>query len=104
MTSSAAGIYGNFGQSNYSAAKLGLFGLSNTLSLEGAKYNIKSNTIAPLAKSRLTETVMPEELLANLKPDYVAPLVLYLCHESCDETGSLFEVGAGWIGKCRLNC
>lgn len=101
MTSSAAGIYGNFGQSNYSAAKLGLLGLSNTLAIEGAKYNIKSNTIAPLAKSRLTETVMPEELLANLKPEYVAPLVLYLCHESCEETGSIFEVGAGWIGKLR---
>ncbi|KAJ1207844.1 hypothetical protein NDU88_003234 [Pleurodeles waltl] len=101
MTSSAAGIYGNFGQANYSAAKLGLLGLSNTLAIEGQKYNIFSNTIAPLAGSRLTETVMPPDLVSALKPEYVAPLVLWLCHESCQETGGLYEVGAGWIGKLR---
>ncbi|XP_068103202.1 peroxisomal multifunctional enzyme type 2 [Hyperolius riggenbachi] len=101
MTSSAAGIYGNFGQANYSAAKLGLVGLSNTLALEGVKYNILSNAIAPTAGSRLTQTVMPQDLLDALKPEYVTPLVLWLCHESCQENGSLFEVGAGWIGKLR---
>ncbi|XP_063820257.1 peroxisomal multifunctional enzyme type 2 [Pseudophryne corroboree] len=101
MTSSAAGIYGNFGQANYSAAKLGLVGLSNTLALEGVKYNIRCNSIAPTAGSRLTQTVMPQELLDALKPEYVVPLVLWLCHDSCQETGSLFEVGAGWIGKLR---
>jgi (3R)-3-hydroxyacyl-CoA dehydrogenase / 3a,7a,12a-trihydroxy-5b-cholest-24-enoyl-CoA hydratase / enoyl-CoA hydratase 2 len=101
MTASAAGIYGNFGQSNYSSAKLGLLGLSNTLSIEGKKYNIQCTTIAPLAKSRLTETVMPDEILNDMKPEYVYPLVLYLCHESSTETGSLFEVGAGWAGKLR---
>lgn len=101
MTSSGAGIYGNFGQANYSAAKLGLLGLSNTLSIEGRKYNIKCNTIAPVAASRLTKTVMPEEILSVLKPEFVAPLVLYLCHEETEETGSLFEVGGGWIGKVR---
>nr|DBA23333.1 TPA: hypothetical protein GDO54_014258 [Pyxicephalus adspersus] len=101
MTSSAAGIYGNFGQANYSAAKLGLVGLSNTLALEGAKYNVRCNAIAPTAGSRLTETVMPQDLVDALKPEYVAPLVLWLCHESCQENGSLFEVGAGWIGKLR---
>lgn len=101
MTASGAGIYGNFGQANYSSAKLGLLGLSNTLSIEGEKYNIKCNTIAPVAASRLTETVMPEDILKVLKPEYVAPLVLYLCHEDTQENGSLFEVGGGWIGKVR---
>uniref|UniRef100_A0A3B4GMQ5 Peroxisomal multifunctional enzyme type 2 n=1 Tax=Pundamilia nyererei TaxID=303518 RepID=A0A3B4GMQ5_9CICH len=101
MTASAAGIYGNFGQANYSAAKLGLLGLANTLAIEGHKYNIHCNTIAPVAGSRLTETVMPPDLVASLKPEYVAPLVLWLCHEQCQENGGLFEVGAGWIGKLR---
>ncbi|XP_030049390.1 peroxisomal multifunctional enzyme type 2 [Microcaecilia unicolor] len=101
MTSSAAGIYGNFGQANYSAAKLGLVGLSNTLAIEGGKYNIYCNAIAPTAGSRLTQTVMPEDLVNALKPEYVSPLVLWLCHESCPENGGLFEVGAGWIGKLR---
>ncbi|XP_040898665.1 peroxisomal multifunctional enzyme type 2 [Toxotes jaculatrix] len=101
MTASAAGIYGNFGQANYSAAKLGMFGLANTLAIEGRKYNIHCNTIAPVAGSRLTETVMPPDLVASLKPEYVAPLVLWLCHDQCQENGGLFEVGAGWIGKLR---
>ncbi|XP_027621699.1 peroxisomal multifunctional enzyme type 2 isoform X2 [Tupaia chinensis] len=101
MTSSASGIYGNFGQANYSAAKLGLLGLSNTLAIEGRKSNIHCNTIAPTAGSRMTQSVMPEDLVEALKPDYVAPLVLWLCHESCEENGGLFEVGAGWIGKLR---
>ncbi|KAM9253812.1 peroxisomal multifunctional enzyme type 2 isoform 1-T1 [Dugong dugon] len=101
MTSSASGIYGNFGQANYGAAKLGLLGLSNTLAVEGRKNNIHCNTIAPTAGSRMTKTILPEDVLEGLKPDYVAPLVLWLCHESCEENGSLFEVGAGWIGKLR---
>ncbi|KAM4577483.1 peroxisomal multifunctional enzyme type 2 [Odontesthes bonariensis] len=101
MTASAAGIYGNFGQANYSAAKLGMLGLANTLAIEGRKYNIYCNTIAPVAGSRLTETVMPPDLVASLKPEYVAPLVLWLCHEQCQENGGLFEAGAGWIGKLR---
>uniref|UniRef100_A0A8C6UMC0 Hydroxysteroid (17-beta) dehydrogenase 4 n=1 Tax=Neogobius melanostomus TaxID=47308 RepID=A0A8C6UMC0_9GOBI len=101
MTTSAAGIYGNFGQANYSAAKLGLLGLANTLAIEGGKYNIHCNTIAPVAGSRLTETVMPPDLLENLKSEYVAPLVLWLTHEDCRDNGSLFEVGAGWVGKLR---
>ena len=101
-TASGAGIYGNFGQANYSAAKLGLLGLANTLSIEGKKYNIRCNTIAPVARSRLTQTVMPDDILDILKPEYVAPLVVYLCHEDTEENGSLFEVGGGWIGK-RIN-
>ncbi|XP_016060096.1 PREDICTED: peroxisomal multifunctional enzyme type 2 [Miniopterus natalensis] len=101
MTSSASGIYGNFGQANYSAAKLGLLGLANSLAIEGQKNNIHCNTIAPTAGSRMTKTVLPEDILEALKPEYVAPLVLWLCHESCEENGGLFEVGAGWIGKLR---
>lgn len=101
MTASAAGIYGNFGQANYSAAKLGMLGLANTLAIEGHKYNIHCNTVAPVAGSRLTETVMTPDLVASLKPEYVAPVVLWLCHEQCQENGSLFEAGAGWIGKLR---
>jgi multifunctional beta-oxidation protein len=100
-TASAAGIYGNRGQANYSAAKLGLHGFTMSLALEGAKNNIICNTIAPVAASRMTETVMPKELLAALKPEYVAPLVGYLTHDSCKETGALFEIGGGWISRLR---
>lgn len=100
-TASAAGIYGNFGQANYSAAKLALHGFSMSLAREGQKKNVLVNTIAPLAGSRMTETVMPPEVLAALKPEFVAPLVAYLCHESSTENGSLFEVGAGFVAKLR---
>jgi len=98
---SAAGIYGNFGQANYSAAKLGIFGLTQTLAREGAKKNIKVNCIAPLAASRMTETVMPKEMLESLKPEFVSPVVAYLAHESCEDSGGLFELGAGWVAKLR---
>ena len=98
---SAAGIYGNNGQANYSAAKLGIVGLTNTLAREGASKNIHVNVIAPLAGSRMTATVMPKEMLDALKPEFVAPVVAYLSHESCEENGGLFELGAGWVAKLR---
>lgn len=101
MTTSAAGIYGNFGQANYCAAKLGILGLANCLAEEGRSKNIHVNTIAPLAASRLTETVMPAEMLDMLKPEAVSPLVAWLCHEQCEETKGLFEVGAGYLAKLR---
>ena len=101
MTSSAAGIYGNFGQSNYSMAKLGVVGLAQTLAIEGRKRNILVNAIAPIAGSRMTETVLPANLIAALKPEYVSPLVVWLSHESCTETGALFEVGGGFYAKLR---
>jgi 3-hydroxyacyl-CoA dehydrogenase/3a,7a,12a-trihydroxy-5b-cholest-24-enoyl-CoA hydratase len=101
FTASAAGIYGNFGQANYSMAKLGLVGLSNTLALEGRKKGVLVNTIAPIAGSRLTETVLPKEITDALRPEYVSPLVAYLVHESCTETGGLYEVGGGTFTKLR---
>ena len=101
MTSSASGIYGNFGQANYSMAKLGLHGFAQTLALEGKKRNIVVNTIAPTAGSRMTETVMPPALVEALKPELVSPLVARLVHESQDDTGGLYEVGGGFFAKLR---
>ncbi len=101
FTASAAGIYGNFGQANYAMAKLGLVGFSNTLALEGKKANVLVNTIAPIAGSRMTETVLPKELLDALKPEYVSPLVAWLCHESNTDTGGLYEIGGGFMAKLR---
>ncbi|CAJ0956279.1 unnamed protein product, partial [Mesorhabditis belari] len=99
VTSSNAAIYGNFGQTNYSAAKSALIGFANSLAKEGEKYNIKANTLVPTAGSRLTQTVMPEDLVNALKPEYVTPLTLYMAHESFPETGKVYEAGAGWYGQ-----
>lgn len=101
MTTSIAGIYGNFGQANYSAAKLGIFGLAQTLAIEGAAKNIRCNTVAPTAGSRLTATVLPKEVLEALSPDYVTPVVVLLGHEGCPVNGGLFEVGGGWVSQTR---
>lgn len=103
MTASSAGLFGNFGQTNYSAAKMGLIGLSNTIAVEGAKYNIHSNVIIPIAASRLTADIIPEQLLKRLRPSYVAPVVAYLCHENCKETGGTFEASGGWVARYKLH-
>ena len=101
-TASAAGLFGNFGQANYSAAKLAMVGFTETLAKEGAKYNINANVIAPIAASRMTETVMPPDLLAVMKPEWVVPLVAVLVHkDNTSESGSIFEVGGGHIAKMR---
>jgi NAD(P)-dependent dehydrogenase (short-subunit alcohol dehydrogenase family) len=92
MTSSSTGLYGNFGQANYGAAKLGLAGFAKTLHLEGAKYNIRVNAIAPTAATRMTEDIFPPDLLALFNPDNVVPAALYLVSE---EAPSNMIVGAG---------
>ncbi|MFL6878974.1 SDR family oxidoreductase [Pseudomonas marginalis] len=101
FTASTSGIYGNFGQSNYGMAKLGLYGLTRTLALEGRKNNILVNAIAPTGGTRMTEGLIPPQVFERLKPELVSPLVVYLGSEACQETSGLFEVGGGWIGKTR---
>ncbi len=100
-TASAAGIYGNFGQANYAFAKLGIHGLTQTLSLEGARKGIKVSTIAPVAGSRLLESILAKDVVDALKPECVTPLVMKLCSERMEETGGLYEIGAGWMAKLR---
>ena len=95
-TSSAAGIFGNFGQTNYGAAKMGLVGFTRVLAVEGAKYNIRANAIAPLALTRMTETIMGA-LGDKLDPGLVSPLVAYLAHEDCPVSGQTFSVGGGRV-------
>ncbi|KAL7069973.1 hypothetical protein ACQ4LE_011062 [Meloidogyne hapla] len=102
FVSSNSGIYGSFGQGNYAAAKMALIGLSKTLALEGQKYNIISNALVPTAGSRMTETIMPDDLVEALKPEFVVPLCVYLGHESCKSTGRIFEGGAGWYGTVEF--
>ena len=102
MTTSAAGLYGNFGQTNYSAAKMGLIGFMNTVKLEAGKHNIKVNTISPIAATRLTEDVLPPELFAKLKPEFVAPMVLYLCAEQCPVSGGIYNAGMGYFNRAAM--
>lgn len=102
VATSTSGLFGNFGQANYGAAKLGLVGLINTLAIEGAKYNIKTNALAPVAATRMTEDILPPEVLAKLKPEYVAPVVGYLCTEEVADTGSVFIVGGGRVQRTAL--
>jgi NAD(P)-dependent dehydrogenase (short-subunit alcohol dehydrogenase family)/putative sterol carrier protein len=102
FTTSAAGLYGNFGQTNYSSAKMGLRGFMNTLKLEGDKHNIKTNTIAPVAATRLTEDILPPDLLDKLKPEFVAPLVLYLCSNRCPVNGAMYNAGMGYFNRVAI--
>lgn len=101
VTTSSTGLYGNFGQTNYGAAKLGLVGFMNTLKLEGAKDNIKVNAIAPVAGTRMTENIIPPEVFAMLKPDYVTPGVVYLVSEDAP-TGTILTAGAGVFAAAQM--
>jgi NAD(P)-dependent dehydrogenase (short-subunit alcohol dehydrogenase family) len=102
VATSTSGLFGNFGQANYGAAKLGLVGLINTLAQEGAKYNIKANAVAPIAATRMTEDILPPEVLKNLTPDFVAPVVAYLCSNEVPDTDSVFIVGGGKVQRTAL--
>jgi NAD(P)-dependent dehydrogenase (short-subunit alcohol dehydrogenase family) len=97
-TSSNSGILGNFGQSNYGAAKMGLVGLTRVLAAEGARYNIKVNAIAPLARTRMTEEILGEAV-AQLDPEFVSPVVAWLVHEDVPVTGEIFTVGGGRVAR-----
>jgi NAD(P)-dependent dehydrogenase (short-subunit alcohol dehydrogenase family) len=99
MATSTSGLFGNFGQANYGAAKLGLVGLINTLAIEGAKYDIRVNAVAPMAATRMTADVAPTELLDKLPPAQVAPVVGYLMSEQCTDTASVYVVGGGNIQR-----
>jgi len=101
VTTSSSGLYGNFGQSNYGAAKLGIIGFMNTLKLEGQKNNVHVNAIAPVAATRMTESLMPPEILERLKPEYVTPGVVFLCSEDAP-TGSILTAGAGAFALARI--
>jgi NAD(P)-dependent dehydrogenase (short-subunit alcohol dehydrogenase family) len=99
MTSSPAGLFGNFGQANYSSAKMGLVGLTKTLAAEGAKYNIKVNAIAPIAWTRMTEEMFPPEYKDKLSVELVTPVVAWLVHESNEGTGETYSVGGGRVAR-----
>jgi NAD(P)-dependent dehydrogenase (short-subunit alcohol dehydrogenase family) len=101
FTSSAAGLLGNFGQTNYGAAKMGLVGLMHVLAVEGAKYNIRCNAIAPTARTRMTEDLLGP-IAEFLSPETVTPLVVYLCSEECDITHEIYSVGGGRFARMFL--
>ena len=101
MTSSSSGLYGNFGQTNYGAAKLGLVGFMNTLKLEGQKDNIKVNALAPVAGTRMTENLMPPQALEALKPEFVTPGVIYLVAEDAP-TGVILAAGGGAFAVAQI--
>ena len=102
VTTSSAGLFGNFGQTNYAAAKMGVVGFMNALKLEGAKYNILVNAVSPMAATRLTQDLLPEPLLSALKPEYVAPIVLFLCSEECRTSGGIYLAGAGYFARAGI--
>ena len=100
-TTSGAGLFGNFGQANYGAAKMGLVGLARVLAVEGHKNGIRVNVIAPIARTRMTEEILGDKA-DQLDPELISPLVAYLAHESCDRNGAIYSVGGGRIARVFL--
>ena len=101
--SSPSGLFGNFGQLNYGAAKMGIVGLTNVLAIEGAKYNIKANVIAPNAATRMTETLFGEDMSKLLTVDNITPLVVYLASEQCEITHEIFSAGGGRFARIGIS-
>ena len=101
LTTSSSGLYGNFGQSNYGAAKMGLVGFMNTLKLEGAKYGIKVNAVAPTAATRMTDGLWPPGVDKALAPEFVTPAVIYLCSEGCP-SGHIIEAGGTYFARVAI--
>ena len=101
LTTSSSGLYGNFGQTNYAAAKLGLVGFMNTLKLEGAKYGVRVNCVAPTAATRMTGGLWPPEVLAAVAPEHVVPAVVYLCSED-SPNGHIIEAGGSYFARVAI--
>ena len=99
---SPSGLFGNFGQTNYGAAKMGIVGLTNVLAIEGAKYNIKVNVIAPTAYTRMTEALLPEDVGKLFSAELVTPMVTYLASEACEPTHEIFGVAAGRFARIGI--
>jgi len=102
LTTSAAGLYGNFGQTNYAAAKLGLVGFMNALKLEGSKYNINVNTVAPIAATGLSKGIFPETVTEKITPEFVAAMVVYLASDACTATGQILSAGGGYYAAVQI--
>lgn len=102
FTTSSSGLYGNFGQSNYGAAKMGVIGMMNTLKLEVGKYNIKINAVAPNADTQMTKGVFSQEVAKRIKPEFNTPIVTFLCSEENRDSGMIFTMSAGWFARSAM--
>ncbi|MBU1585590.1 MAG: SDR family NAD(P)-dependent oxidoreductase, partial [Proteobacteria bacterium] len=102
FTASSSGMYGNFGQSNYGAAKMGVIGIMNTLKLEIARFDIKVNTVAPNAATSMTKGVFTDEVTRRIKPEFNTPMVTWLCSEENQDSGMIFTMSAGWFARSAM--